>query len=190
MRKFAHGTLEYYLLKKYNYLLYKSPDPWKEKEHNQRIKKYVNEFDILNMILDIDGDLKYAHKYYIRYKGFNDTCSFEKAPQVFDDYVIDSNGEIVNEFIPIISMLLNWKEYIINSFILVDGRRLSNGPLEGTNSQVKRLLKVGNGYANFRRFRNRIMHCYNKEIVLSPVSKKIPKIPRKKRGKYKKTRQL
>lgn len=190
MKLYAHGSIEYYLLKNYNYLLYKSPDPWREKEYNSRLKKYVNEYDILQIILNLHNDLRFAHNFYIRYKGFNDTCSYENAQVLFDDYVFDKNGEIIEEFVPIISMLIKWKPYIINSFLIINGTRLSNGPLEGTNSQIKRLLKVGNGYSNFRRFRNRIMHCYNKEIVMSPVENKIAKIPRKKRGNYKKTRQF
>lgn len=75
-------------------------------------------------------------------------------------------------------MLQNWKEYILNSFITVNGIRLSNSPIEGGNSRLKKLMKVSNGYGNFWRFRSRLMFCYSKELILTPVDKKIAKYPK------------
>ena len=83
-------------------------------------------------------------------------------------------------------MLINWKEYIINSFNIVDGRRISNGPIEGFNSNFKKMMSVANGLYSFQRFRNRLMYCYNKPNCLSPVREVIKKRPRGKRGPYKK----
>lgn len=45
-----------------------------------------------------------------------------------------------------------YESYIINSFIRIDGKRLSNGPVEGLNSRVKTLKKIYNGYKNKDRF--------------------------------------
>ncbi|WP_367270353.1 transposase [uncultured Lactobacillus sp.] len=58
--------------------------------------------------------------------------------------------------------LLTWKEYIINSFIRINDvlnkddspRRLSNGPIEGINSIIEKINVNGNGYTNFKRFKN------------------------------------
>lgn len=189
MRKFPHNSKEYYLLKKYKYLLKKSPKPWEEKVKVKYFSKYMNEYDILQEIIKLDDDLKAIHNYYVRYKFFNENSSYENAKERFDEVIIPEDGIIVKEMIDVISMLQNWKEYIINSFIIVNGTRLSNGPMEGANSQFKKLINVSNGYGNFYRFRNRIIFCYNKELLLSPVSEKIIKIKRKPRGKYKKSRQ-
>ena len=71
----------------------------------------------------------------------------------------------IPEIVVIHKMLNNWKEEIINSFILVDGRRLSNGIMESRNSIVKLIKKTGNGYVNFAHFRNRCMHCMNKDAL-------------------------
>ena len=60
-------------------------------------------------------------------------------------------------------MLERWKPYIINSFLIVDGKRLSNGPMESLNGRIKRLLYDEYGYSNFRRFRNRHMFTLNKD---------------------------
>lgn len=186
-KPFKKGTIEYYLLKKYQYLLRKNPRPWKEKEYHKYLKKYLNEFDILKMILKIDPELIIIHDYYIKYKTFNQNASYEYATEHFKEIAYDIDGAVINEFIPFFNTLSSWEEYIINSFITVEGKRLSNGPMEGTNSQIKKLIRVGNGYSNHRRLRNRIMLCYNKEFHLSPAKTKIAKIPRKPRGPYKKS---
>ena len=53
--------------------------------------------------------------------------------------------------------------YIVNSFIRVDGKRMSNGPMESLNGRLKRLLNDGYGYTKFERFRNRLLFSLNKD---------------------------
>lgn len=65
--------------------------------------------------------------------------------------------------IAIYKMLNNWTEEILNYFIVINGRKLSNGITESRNSIVKLIKKTGNGYVNFARFRNRCMYCMNKD---------------------------
>ena len=55
----------------------------------------------------------------------------------------------------------HYKEYIVNSFVKINGRRLSNGPMEGTNSRIKSLKKVHCGYSNQERFYERIIYVIN-----------------------------
>ena len=95
------------------------------------------------------------------------------------------NGIFINEFVPVFRMFNNRKDYILNIYLIVDDQRLSNGPTEGANSQIKKLMRAGNGFSNFIRSRNRVMHCYKKKAIISPVDKKITKFQRK-REKYKK----
>ncbi len=63
-------------------------------------------------------------------------------------------------------LLIHWKDEIKNSFIRYQGKRLSNGPIEGANSRIKTILKSANGYTNFNRLRNRIMYSLNKDIPI------------------------
>lgn len=56
-----------------------------------------------------------------------------------------------------------YESYIINSFIKIDGKRLSNGSVEGLNSRVKTLKKIYNGYKNKERFYKRIILIVNKK---------------------------
>lgn len=85
--------------------------------------------------------------------------------------------------------LTNWRRYIVNSFTFeIGGTRISNGPVEGFNSQYKKFMRVSNGLGNSRRFRARLMLCSSKDFAFSPPKKGA--LPRKrigkKRGKYKK----
>ena len=49
----------------------------------------------------------------------------------------------------------------MNSFKWIDGRRISNGCIEGKNNYVKKILSNVNGMTNFDRARNRIMYSQN-----------------------------
>lgn len=189
MKKYDKKSRNYRILKKYHYLLKQAPTPWNDKQKVKYFNKLVNEYDILNEILKMDPEIKIVYEYYMRYKNFNKYSSFDDAKTNFDHIVTDMDGVLVPEFVDVINTLMNWKDEIINSFLLVDNFRLSNGPIEGANSQVKKLMRVANGFGNFLRFRNKFMHCYNKEISLTPVRNQITKIKRKSRGKYKKSRQ-
>ena len=42
--------------------------------------------------------------------------------------------------------LINWFDEICASFDLVDGRRISNGPVEGINSRIDKILSNACGY--------------------------------------------
>ncbi len=69
-----------------------------------------------------------------------------------------------------------------------DGRivRLSNERIEGKNSYIKKMIRLANGYTNFKRFRNRSMYCenyyeaYSREPLKNTVKRKFPKRRKKK----------
>jgi len=113
-------------------------------------KRFISENQMLEMMTTIDIDLHDAWVYYHQYRRFNES-SFSTVE------AYNALSEIINDF-----TLSNWKQEIVNSFVLFDGFRVSNGPIEGRNSLVKNILKLANGYSNFTRFRNRVMYCLNK----------------------------
>lgn len=55
---------------------------------------------------------------------------------------------------------------IKNSYIRVGKRRLSNGPIENMNSQIKTIIKTSNGYKDFRRLRNRILYSLSNDTPI------------------------
>ena len=180
---------QYYLLKKYNYLLTTNPQIGAEKEYNYKFKAYFNEYQLQQKLLEIDPELKIIYNFWANYHHFNKSLNNQNLSETFDMIVMDPTIITVPEFIPVIQMLQTWKEFILRSFTVINERRLSNGPIEGLNSQLKKLMKVANGWANFERFRAKLMFCYNKEFSLTPVKNKIRKLKTKKRGKYQKNRQ-
>ena len=186
---YSKGTIEYYLLKKWNKTLFKDYHIWDEKFKVKGLGNgYFNFYQIQKMIVKINEDLFIAQRFYSMYKHLNLLTTYEGAETMLDKVINDKEIIKVPEFIPIIQMLITWKEWIINSFIIVDGRRLSNGPIEGFNSNFKKMMTVANGLYSFERFRNKLMFCYNKPNTLVPVKERIRKRPRKKRGPYKKPR--
>lgn len=68
-----------------------------------------------------------------------------------------------NEYDEVSRSLRKWKDQIINSFIRdKDGRRITNAMTEGFNNSVKVIKRTSYGYANFKRFRNRILYILRK----------------------------
>ena len=64
----------------------------------------------------------------------------------------------MEESISVAVTLEHWKEEILNSFTWINDRRISNGPCEGKNNYVKKILSNANGI----RVRNRILYSQNK----------------------------
>ena len=65
----------------------------------------------------------------------------------------------LKEFKPAITAFTNWKEEICNSKLV----KYTNGYTEGCNNKIKVLKRNAYGYKNFERFRNRILHIFNKK---------------------------
>lgn len=66
----------------------------------------------------------------------------------------------VEECIRVAQTLEHWKK--INSFTCINDQRMSNGPCEGKNNNVNKILLNANGMINFKRVRNRILYSQNK----------------------------
>ena len=57
--------------------------------------------------------------------------------------------------------LIRNKEYILNSFTRINGRRIYNGPIEARNKTVKLIIRNASGYRNFENFKARVMYILN-----------------------------
>lgn len=179
--------LEYYLLKHWNFLLLKRKGDIEDNDpkYNKRIGRYINMPSILDLILKIDPILTKAYQWKEDYLDFNQDYSYDTAPKRYDELYNTLVEYNINQFKEVVTLLKNWRKEILNSFTLIDDRRISNGPIESINNRIKILLKTALKYKNFMRLRNRIMYCINKDTlpVLSNV-KKSNKLPGRKRGSY------
>lgn len=165
MRRFDDNKRsdEYYLLKYRSELIYSSKIDYNYKL-NKHFNRLISQNQMLDMMLSIDTDLTDAYNLYHAYKRFNDSA--------FDDLTEAENQllEIINyfrisgitEFEELAVTLFNWRKEIANSFSIFKGCRVSNGPMEGRNSLIKKVLRLANGYSNFPRFRNRLIYSLNK----------------------------
>ena len=156
---------EYYLLKHKNNLLFKNSLDINDTraDRNRHFKMRYTEGQILDMILEIDSKLKQAYdlkELYCIFCEANIDMDFRK--ELLETVIAEYKLSDIEYMRNIAMTLENWKEEIVNSFHTYDGRKLSNGPIEGRNRTVKIILRLANGYTNFNRFRNRVLYVLNK----------------------------
>ena len=168
-----NNTEYYYLLKKFKYVLLSEFDSLSDKKfYNRKLQGWYDKYSIRELLLNIDPKLKTAYQLYSRYLEFNKTTNFIDASKELETLLDEFFYSGIKQFEEVAKTISHWKEYILNSFILVESidgscmRRLSNGPIEGINSILEKININGNGYTNFFRFRNRAIYCVNKDVPL------------------------
>ena len=192
MNRYKHSKTsdEYYLLKYKRELLFM--DSLKISDNhfqcNHHFKYKLSQGAMLEKMLSIDKELKYAYELKEMYIIFNNSKGnmdqiSEDLTALIDAYKISG----ISLFVDIGNTLSNWKQEIINSFHTYKSRRINNGPIEGRNRYVKTVLELANGYRNFKRFRHQILYVFNKheKTLDKPMETKTVKVPGKFRGRYK-----
>lgn len=167
MKQFLKTSNNYYLLKKFSYLLDKNYSDlnYYEPKFNRKLAMFLNAHSTLNLILKINSELTLAYELKEEYYRFNKYSSYENAREYLDNFILKCKKTYMTEFVELAKTLNHWKEEIINSFIRIDGRRITNGPMESKNSQIKLVKHNANGYTNFVRERNRLFYCFNKNVA-------------------------
>lgn len=180
--KLIDKNMFYYMLKKFHFFFTKHYDDIYEGEFKiPKMKTKWKKAEILKYLLEIDDDLKYAYELKEKYREFNLCAKYESCDEEFDDLIKKFLNCRLEEYREFGRMINKWKIEIKNSFkrvsIGIDNKgkeiikRLSNGPMEGTNSRLKCILKNANGYRNFPRFRNRCFFTINKNEPILGVPK-------------------
>ncbi len=180
----------YYLLKKFNWLLFKTDpgifDPNNKKIFNYHFKAYLNYNDLSEKLRALHPDLGLSWNlkdavvdFYTNYTYDNASARLNELIRLFLDSGID-------EMTACGSTLLNWKNEIVNSFLLVKRSykvdkdsgnvlykplRMNNGIIENRNKVIKCIKHNANGYSNWKRFRNRLMYVLDKDATyrLNPI---------------------
>ncbi|MEG0170343.1 MAG: transposase, partial [Anaerorhabdus sp.] len=188
MNHYGTNSNEYYLLKKWNWLLIKkSIELDNQSKLNHRLKRYVNLRQLLNLQLDISPELHKAYDLMNRYLSFNDLATENDCRIQLNEIIHEFILADIPEYSEFIALLQTWKEEIINSFVRVDGKRISNGPMESLNGRIDKLEANANGVRNYKRFRNRTIYCFNKTIQYKLTALyNTNKSEGSKRGHYKK----
>lgn len=199
MRKYKEDedSLNYKLLKYHYELLLKNRKEleFEIKRKNSALGYSITERDLVDLILDINPTLRTAYQLKEKYISFSsiDESEFlgKESKETELSSIIDAMyGSGIREMQECARTLKNWKCEIINSFVWVDGRRLSNGPIEGKNTYIKKIISNANGLNNFERARNKFLYSQNLYDSFSYVENK-SKIKRQgaKRGPYQKKKQ-
>lgn len=180
VNRFIDHEMYYYMLKKFHYFFTKNyEDIYDGEIRIYKINAKWKKDEILKYLLSIDDDLKYGYELKEKYREFNLTAEYETCDEELTKLIDKFCNSHLEEYREFGKMIRRWKDEIKNSFIRVELRinnkgeqikkRLSNGPMEGTNARLKCIIKNANGYRNFSRFRNRCMFCINKNTPILGV---------------------
>ena len=165
--KLEHNDMYYYMLKKFHCFFVKDYNAiYDGKIELTKYQAYWHKSEILSYLLSIDDDLTKAYRLKEKYREFNLTADYETCEDELNDLIDEFRDSHLDEFRSFGKTLVRWKDEIKNSFIRVNGRRISNGPIESTNNKIKTIIKTSNGIRKFSRFRNRVLYSINKDIPL------------------------
>ena len=179
LRKYDNGadelegnSQEYYLLKKGKDLLTMLHGNLStELKYNKRLHMHISERTFVNYILKIDPKIDKAYWLFQDYLEFNRCLNKDEANSEIDEIIDKFFNSGIASYIEFAKTLSTWKEYILNSFTRIYDsykkkyRRLSEGPIEGINSQIEKIHMNSNGFSNFNRF---------KKVVIYKINKKLP----------------
>lgn len=178
----------YWLYKKYWKILHK--DQSKLSHKIIKIKKsniHLSFRQIIDYMLSLDDTLKLAYELKDEYLNFNSSAKLNTCEAWLDEIIYKFQTSQITEYIPFWKLLKNWRVEIINSFNQINGYRISNGPMERANRDIKTILRLSFGSSNFPRMRNRIMWVMNDDSAILYTRKSCTnKRKLKARGPYKK----
>lgn len=193
---------EYYLLKKYQWLILKNNEEVNYSEpsrYNKKLRRYISISEIENMLFNIDPNLSKLRDLKEKYIRFNKQFGgkHSEASQRLTYIIEDYRNCPYQIFHKIADSLEYHYQQIINSFIMVERhlkgeehiKRLSNGPAEALNRIVKDMKRNGRGYQNFDHLRNRFLYSQRENAAILGVPKSLEDIANptnKTRGHYRK----
>ena len=195
MRKYVKNkkSREYRLLKHRYKILLKSKNNIDNEtfKYDKIMECHVTENMILETLLSFDDELRQAYNAKEEYLIFDQVSKEEinnsNKRKELNAVIKKFKHTHVEESTSVAVTLEHWKEEILNSFTWINDRRISNGPCEGKNNYVKKILSNANGMSNFQRARNRILYSQNKyeTYTMNEHTDRIKRIGNP-RGAYKK----
>lgn len=163
MKNYNPNSIEYYILKNFNFLLLNRKINLDSKpKYNHKLNKYLNLRQILNILLSINKDLEIAYYLKEQYVIFNQNTKYEEVSEKLESIIYKFSLANIPEYNDFLTTLINWKQEIINSFIIYKNRRINNGVAESMNSIIATVIYNSKGIRNHDRRRKRIMYVINK----------------------------
>lgn len=143
-KKFYTSRRKYF--KRSRFLLLKRMDKLKEDEKHAA-----------GVMLDTSSKLRNAYLLKEKFYEFIDCETYESALKKLKEWYLFVSTVDLPEFNKCMQTIINWQEYILNSFKCP----YTNGYTEGVNNKIKVLKRNAYGVRNFSRFRTRILHMMN-----------------------------
>ncbi|WP_207654284.1 transposase [Caloramator fervidus] len=100
-------------------------------------------------------ELRQAHFLKERFYKISNAKSFSEAREFLKEWIDLYRKNGIKEYISWTNTLNRWFKEIINSFDVP----YTNGCIKGFNNKIKVIKRNAFGFRNFKRFRNRILHC-------------------------------
>lgn len=121
-----------------------------------RIKKYDAEDELMEM-LNLSEKLTSAYQLEQAFYKVNDSNSREEARTRLREWyeLVEQSG--LEEFKKVAATFQHYDRYILNSF----DTKYTNSYAEGVNNLIKTIKRIGFGFRNLDRFRNKLMHVQN-----------------------------
>ena len=108
-------------------------------------------------MLETDKELADAYLMKEKFYYFMDSQNSTEARMRLREFGMYNAATQLKEFEPLIRVLSNWSEYILNSFDC----GYTNGFTEGCNNLIKTLKRIAFGYRSFNNLRQRILLTVN-----------------------------
>lgn len=163
MKSFDSSSQEYYLLKKWNYLLFdRQLNLDNDGKFNKRLNRVINYRQLRDLLLDIHPQLHIAWQLKELYSDFNIMADFDSAPSQLHNITQRFFKADIPEYRDFCTAITNWRKEIINSFFRYKGLRVNNGVAESLNSRISLLLFNTRGIRDNVRRRKRIMYAINR----------------------------
>ena len=119
MNKFPKKSVEYYLLKKFNWTLFKDEVRENESKWNKKLHRYINYPQILDLILGISDELRTAYYLKSDYVYFNKHSNLENAE---NDKISFIDAEYLIGMQRIHSVIQKWQELLHKQEVIFESR--------------------------------------------------------------------
>lgn len=157
-------------------------DPNAERKWNGHFRRYMNLYEIKDLLFGIDPQLQEAWNLKDSIVDFYSTATVENAAEKLNRIIEDFDDSSVTEMNAFAKTLKKWRKEIINSFhiagyeyqidqstghVAAQEKKMNNAIIENSNSIIKCIKKNANGYTNWTRFRNRVLYVLDKNSSYS-----------------------
>ena len=109
--------------------------------------------DAVSVMLGLAPELTDAYLLKEKFYAFSDAKGSHEARDKLKEFFIFAQQLDIPEYAPCVTMLTNWKQYILNSF----DYPYSNGYTEGINNKIKVIKRIAFGFRSFDILRKRVL---------------------------------